>query len=63
MISLQTEAQMDAACGAASVDPATGEHGAPDCLCNGSKWNLPVGSDRFVGATTVWEPCVLAKKE
>eukprot|EP00750_Incisomonas_marina_P019319 INCI3286.1.p1 GENE.INCI3286.1~~INCI3286.1.p1 ORF type:complete len:530 (-),score=83.09 INCI3286.1:192-1781(-) len=56
MISLQTAAQMGAACGVAPLDPTTHTHGAPDCNCSGSKWNVPAYSDTFIGAATVWEP-------
>lgn len=56
MISLQTASEMDAACGVAPLDPTTHTHGAPDCNCSGSKWNVPQYSDTYIGAATVWEP-------
>ena len=56
LIGLEPASVIDAACGIPSVDPRTGQHDAPDCNCSGSKWNLPPNSDRYIGASTVWEP-------
>jgi hypothetical protein len=57
LIALQPEAEVEAACGTVHVDPHTGEHDAPPCICgNESVWNISLASASFVGAATIWDP-------